>query len=33
MMKRMIEVYDATRMITEMVEFNARKVFGGKVVF
>lgn len=33
MMKRMIEVYDVTRMITEMMEINTRDVFGGMAVF
>lgn len=31
-MKRMIEVYDITRMITEMMKVNAKDVFDGKVV-
>mgnify|MGYP000161583061 FL=1 len=31
-MKRVIEVYDITRMITEMMEINAKDIFDGKVV-
>ena len=33
MMKRIIEVYDVTRLITKMMEDNVREVFGGKAVF
>ena len=33
MMKRMVDVYDVTRMNNEMMYINTRDVFGRKVMF